>query len=250
MGYRIETLKWNEAAELMTADRPVLLPLAAGSKAHGPHLPLGTDKFIIEELAGRIVEKADLLLLPTLSYGFFPAFVDWPGSVSVKAKTLIKIVKDIVRSMARHGSRRFLILDGGVSTQFPMRILAAEMREELRVLVGVSNILGLGLEAEREVCEQEDGGHADEAETSCMLAIRPDLVDMSRAPRDFIRPLEGSQRNGVLKVAVAGEMNSETGIHGDATLADAVKGERILEAMESDLLIFLESFSQAELPKP
>ncbi len=249
MGYRLESLKWTEAAALMTAERPVLLPLAAGNKAHGPHLPLGTDKIIVEELAGRVAERSDILLLPTLSYGFFPAFVDWPGSVSVKAESLMRFARDIIASMARHGSRRFLILDGGVSTQFPMRILSAELREELGILVGVTNILGLGLETEREVCEQEDGGHGDEAETSCMLALRPDLVDMSKAPRDFIRPLEGTRRNGVLKVAVAGKMDSESGIHGDATLAEASKGHRILDAMESDLLHFLENFSKAELPK-
>jgi creatinine amidohydrolase len=249
MGYRLEELNWKEASGYLAAERPVVLPVAAGTKAHGPHLPLGTDKMVIEELSKRLAEKADVLVLPTLSYGFFPAFVDWPASVSIEADNFKRFVGDIIRSLAKHGARRFLILDGGVSTQFPLRILAAELREELQVLVGVSNVIGLGLEVEREVCEQKQGGHADEAETSCMLAIRPDLVDMSRAPTDFNTSLPGTQRDGVIKVAVAGKMMSASGIHGDASLATAEKGRRILDAMEADLLTFLEAYPDAELPK-
>lgn len=248
MGYRLEEMNWKEAAGLLTAERPVILPVAAGTKAHGPHLPLGTDKMVIEELTVRLTQKADVLVLPTLSYGYFPAFVDWPASVSIESNTFKRFAGDIIRSLVKHGARRFLILDGGVSSQFPLRILAAELREELQVLVGVSNIVGLGLEVEREVCEQEQGGHADESETSCMLAIRPDLVDMSEAPTDFNKTLVGTQVDGVLKVAVAGKMSTPSGTHGDASLADAEKGRRILDAMETDLLTFLESFPYAELP--
>ena len=65
---------------------------------------------------------------------------------------------DIIRSFARHGVKKFLLLDGGVSTHFPMRILSYDMRNELGVYVAVTNIRGLGKEVQLEVCEQEEGG--------------------------------------------------------------------------------------------
>ena len=248
MGKRLEDLNWKTADECLKSGTIVVLPVAAGTKAHGPHLPLGTDKLVVDELSNRLLEKTDILLLPTLSYGYFPAFTDWPGSVSVEAETFKRFTGDILRSLASQGAQRFLILDGGVSSHFPLRILAADLRDELKVLVGVSNILGLGYEVEKDICEQERGGHADEAETSCVLAIRPDLVDMKLAPNDFLEDIPGSRVGDVLKVAVSRKMDSPSGIHGDAALADPEKGRRILDAMESDLLAFLEGFRSAEIP--
>jgi creatinine amidohydrolase/Fe(II)-dependent formamide hydrolase-like protein len=98
--------------------------------------------------------------------------VDWVGSVSIEAENFKNFVADIIKSFARHGVKKFLILDGGVSTHFPMRILSYDMRNELGEYVAVTSIRDLGKEVQLEVCEQEEGGHADESETSCMLAIR------------------------------------------------------------------------------
>ncbi len=80
-GKRLAELTWEEARDVM-ATRPVaLLPIGGGAKEHGPHLPCGTDQMVVEELARRVVEAYPVLLLPTLAYAYYPAFVEWPGSV-------------------------------------------------------------------------------------------------------------------------------------------------------------------------
>ena len=139
----------------------MLLPIGAGSKEHGPHLPLGTDLYVVEELARRVTAVASVITMPALSYGYFPAFVDWPGSVSVSANHFVGMVGDIVRSMARHGVQKFILLDGGVSTHSPLRTLSSDLHQELGVLVAVTDILGLGHEVEQKISEQASGGHAD-----------------------------------------------------------------------------------------
>ena len=243
-GVRLAELTWQEAADSITRCPIALLPVGAGTKEHGPHLPCGTDLFVVEELARRVLEAYPVTLLPALAYGYFPAFVDWPGSVSIGARHFSDTVADIVRSLAHHGTRKFLILDGGVSTHPPLRTLSSELHQELGVHVAVSNVLGLGHEVESSIAEQESGGHADEIETSCMLVIRPDLVRMERAVKQFDPALPGTRGNDrVRKFSLGGKMLTSSGINGDATLATAAKGELMLAAMAQDIVDFLEAFA-------
>ena len=244
-GVRMTELTWPEAAEAVQRYPVAVIPIGAGTKEHGPHLPCGTDFMVVEELARRVVDACPVILMPTLPYGYFPAFVDWPGSVCVEPAHFMGVVGDIVRSLARHGTRKFLILDGGVSTFPPMRTLAMQLHRELGVEVAVSNILGLGSQVEREISEQEYGGHADEMETSNMLAIRPDLVKLDRAVKEKSPSIPSARGpDGVQKVYVAGKMTSPHGVNGDPTLARRDKGEQMLTAMADDLIRFLNDFAQ------
>lgn len=244
-GVRLAELTWQEAAQAIERCPVAMLPIGAGTKEHGPHLPCGTDLMVVEELARRVVEAAPVILLPALAYGYFPAFVDWPGSVSVGSRRFMDTVGDIVRSLARHGTRKFLLLDGGVSTHPPLRTLSSELHEELGVRVAVTNIIALGHEAKRAVAEQESGGHADEIETACMLVIRPDLVRMDRAVKEIDPALPGTRgEDSVRKFALGGKMLTRSGVNGDPTLATAAKGERVLAAMAQDIIDFVRDFAR------
>lgn len=246
-GKFLSELSWREAAELLKADPVILLPIGGGVKEHGPHLPLGTDLLVVGELTSRVVRDARVLALPPLNYAYFPAFIDWPGSVSVEADHFRLFVADIIRSYARHGARRFLILDGGVSTHYPLTILSYDLHNELGLTVAVTDIRGLGAEASAAVLEAKKGGHGDEGETSCLLAIRPELVRMELARAEFSSGLPATTGpTGVHKITVKGRMDSPGGINGDPTRATADKGRRILEAMAADIVAFLEAFPAAD----
>jgi creatinine amidohydrolase len=95
------------------------------------------------------------------------------------------------------------------------------------------------------VAEQESGGHADEIETSCMLAIRPELVHMERAVKEIDpAPPGASGDDSVRKFTLAGKMETPSGVNGDPTLATAAKGERVLAAMTQDIVTFLRDFAE------
>lgn len=248
-GIRLSDITWKEAIDIIPKYPVVMLPIGGGTKEHGPHLPLGTDQMVVDELARRVVEAASVLLLPTLPYAYYPAFIDWEGSVSVEARHFTDFVADIIRSMYRHGCRKFLILDGGVSTHPPLKTLSSELHQELGVLVAVTDILGLGSEVYAQIEEQPRGGHADEMETSCMLALRPDLVKMELAPREWRDIVPGTfGSDGVKKIHIGGKMRTPNGINGDATLATAEKGEKALAAMAQDMITFVEHFLDLPLP--
>src|ERR1041384_8827516 len=83
-GVLLEDLAWPDAEKRLTPNTVVVIPLGAESKEHGPHLRLKNDFLIAEYLKRRVLEKADVVVAPTLNYHYFPAFVDYPGSTSLR----------------------------------------------------------------------------------------------------------------------------------------------------------------------
>ncbi|MAU08271.1 MAG: hypothetical protein CL607_00500 [Anaerolineaceae bacterium] len=249
-GVRISDITWPEAIEAFKEYSIAMLPIGGGSKEHGPHLPLGTDQMVVDDLASRVVEEAPIILLPTLPYAYYPAFIDWEGSVSIEAEHFKAIVADIIKSIHRFGIKKFIILDGGVSTHPPLRTLSSDLHNELGIVVAVTDILGLGSEVYAEIEEQEKGGHADEMETSCMLALRPDLVKMELAPNEVRKGVVGAfGKDGVKKLHVGGKMRTKSGINGNATLATVEKGEKALAAKAQDIIYFAQNFVDYEIPE-
>src|SRR5690606_13670709 len=153
-----------------------------------------------------------------------PAFVEYAGSTTLRAETASEMTEDIVRSLARHGPRRFYILNTGVSTERPPRE-AAEQPPGGGILVHHITLRAVIAPVEEEISEQKEGTHADEIETSMMVYIDPRSVDMSKAAREY----PPRRRGGLTPDPDVAGMYSPTGIYGDATLATRAKGERIVE---------------------
>lgn len=243
-GTRLEDLTWIEAEKLLTPETVVVIPIGAAAKEHGPHLKLKNDLLLAEYFAQRVLEGADVVIAPTVNYHFYPAFVEYPGSTTLRVETARDLVVDVVRSLARYGPRRFYALNTGIST---VRALApaAEMLAADGILFRYTD-LGAALgPIEKELCTQERGSHADESETSMMLWIAPETVDMSKAAKD-----DSERGKGGLTRDPNGEGTySPTGIWGDATLATREKGEKICAALVVALLADIETVRRAPLPE-
>ncbi len=84
----VEHMRWDEVARRIDAGAVAILPIGAGAKQHGLHLPLNTDRIQAEWLAARLAERIDALVWPTLTYGHYPAFVEYAGSISLSAVDL------------------------------------------------------------------------------------------------------------------------------------------------------------------
>jgi creatinine amidohydrolase len=238
-GVRLGDVPWTEAEALLTPERVVVLPLGAGVKEHGPHLPLRNDAILAEYYARRVLEARPVAMLPTLSYGYYPAFLDYPGSVSLSLETQRDAVAQICRSIARHGPRRFYVLNTGVSTRRPLEESAALLARE-GILLGYTDILQAGKSAEDSVREQSFGTHADEIETSSILYMEPGAVHMDKAVKDGAAGRQGPLRR------VPGD--SPSGVYGDATLASWRKGERVVEQTVRDILAEIDALAQAPIP--
>jgi creatinine amidohydrolase/Fe(II)-dependent formamide hydrolase-like protein len=213
IGVWLETLTWLEAKTRFEAGAVVVLPVGAAAKAHGPHLPLGTDALTARALAQRLIERLPVVAAPVVGFGFYPAFTRFAGSQHLTADTFMALVRELIGNLRSHGVRRIAILNTGVSTEKPLDEVARELGEiavlHMRLLGGMADSLFDSLE----------GGHADERETSVMLALDPRGVRMHR-------------------LAPEGDFET-TAATGDASRASAFKGERLLDLRVDDMVAAL-----------
>ena len=243
-GILLEQLTWVEAEAALTPSTVVVIPLGAASKEHGPHLRLNNDWAIAEYFKRRVVEATDVVVAPTIGYHYYPAFVEYPGSVSLRLETARDLVVDICASLSAFGPRRFYVLNTGVST---VRALAsaAGLLAVQGTLLRYTDIRSAGGDAVREVGQQEGGSHADEIETSMMLYIAPEAVHMAKAAHDY-RPGPGP----LTRMPGAAGTFSPTGIYGDATLATWTKGRAVVEARLTAILTEIEQLRAEPLLPP
>jgi creatinine amidohydrolase len=211
-GAWLEDLTWPEVKARFDADAVVVVPIGAAAKAHGPHLPLKTDALTARALAQGLIERLPVIAAPVLGFGFYPAFTGFAGSQHLSADTFKAVVRELIRTLRTQGVRRIALINTGVSTETPLD----EVAKEVDVLVLHMRLLGQAAEA---LIEHKEGGHADERETSVMLALEPRSVRVDKLELDG--PFE------------------QTGATGDPTRATAFKGERLMAARLDDLVAAL-----------
>ena len=240
-GILLEDLTWPEAEKVLKPDTVIVIPIGAESKEHGPHLKLRNDFVMAEYFKKRLLERAAVVVAPTVNYHYYPAFLQSPGSTSLRLETARDVLVDICRTLSAYGPKRFYALNTGVSTMAPLK-LSAEMLASDGILFRYTNILEVGAEAEKKIKQEEGGTHADEIETSLMLYIDPGSVDMSKAVRDY----HPHGKGGLTRDPNKPGTYSPSGVYGDATLATREKGETMANAMLTGMLREIEELRAAK----
>ena len=239
-GIVLGDLTWVEAEKVLTPDAVIVIPLGAGSKEHGPHLRLDNDLQLAEYFRGRVLTASNVVIAPTVNYHFYPAFLEYPGSTHLRFETARDLIVDIVHSLTAYGPRRFYVLNTGVSTARPLAA-AAEILKAEGIHFAFTNILDVSGPAEAQVKQQVRGTHADEIETSMMLYMHPERVNMSKAVKDDSPQGVG----GLTRVRGNDKTYSPSGVWGDATLATREKGRIVVEAMVLGILREIETLRSA-----
>ncbi|MBX3500466.1 MAG: creatininase family protein [Alphaproteobacteria bacterium] len=248
----LEDLTWLEAKTRFEAGDVLILPIGAAAKEHGPHLPLRTDATTARAYAERLARRARQAGLPTLiaplvPFGYYPAFTRYAGSQHLSAATFSALLRELIEGFIAQGAHRLLLLNTGVSTEAPINALLGEIHGAAGVRVVAAHLRFLGRDADKWI-EVREGGHADERETSVMLAIDGRSVRMDRLPdaaanaergmagvalpAGFARPVRLSPD----AMGCSADEFAPSGATGDASRATAYKGERVIDAVIEDLL--------------
>ena len=234
-----------------------LLPVGA-TEQHGPHLPLSTDSVInrgiVERALARVPEDLTLLVLPALPVGDSAEHGDFPGTLSLPAELLIGLWTGIGASVARAGLRKLVIFNShGGQTQV-VDIVAQRLRMDFGMLVVRATYFHFGTpDGVFGAEELAHGIHGGAAETSMMLALRPELVRRDQAAnfRPLSLEMEGDYEilrpEGPAGFAWASQDLHPSGAAGDASQADPEKGRQLLDHAAERLVAVLRDLRRAPL---
>lgn len=215
-----------------------ILPIGA-VEAHGPHLPLGTDNYLAERLSERVAEKTGSLVLPTLPYGQVWSLKNFPGSINVSNDSLISMLVDIGSSLYDQGFRVFAMINGHLGNAVALK----EAARKLYSLYPDYKILYLFYPGVKKVTDEvretpsahSSYFHACEIETSYMLYLAGEYVDMSRAITDIPDiPISADI------TPTPWEKFTSSAVLGDAKIATREKGERIIEVAIENMVKLIE----------
>jgi creatinine amidohydrolase len=258
--YRYGEMTWPEVKAAAARPCVAIVPIAT-LEDHGRHLPIDTDLLlctsVCELAASRAADRA--VLVPAISHGYSPHHMDFPGALTIGPHTLLDYGLDVCKSLAHHGFRRILIVNGhGSNTPFA-DIIARQCVVQTGALAAAVNYWAApGVREVAESLRESDavGGmnHAGEFETSLYLALRPELVETNEAVRELShRPSKSYWTDliagdGPLAMMEFWSQLSESGVMGDPTKATAEKGRALLDAAADGIVELVDELLARQSP--
>jgi len=256
---KLQELKWTDVKNYLERDDRIIIPVGS-TEQHGTWLPLGTDTFTAICLAEDASEKTGVMIAPPIWMGWAPHHLALPGTINIRAEILIEFLYDVIQSLAKHGFKKFITINGHrIVNLIWMQIAAERAQRQLGVKVVIFDPAYMSKQI---VDELGFGpvGHAEEIEGSEMLYRYPNLVDINKA-KDYVpeekslyhidpRNLNDtlcyvpSTEDSIKKIAeVSG------GSVGCPSLASATKGKQYHEHLVSRLIEVVEQLKKRDSSK-
>jgi creatinine amidohydrolase len=239
-------------ARALAPDALVILPVGA-TEQHGPHLPVGTDRMIVEHVAraaaAELAGQIPVVVAPTMPFGSSHHHVPFGGTLSLGSETYYRAMGDLAETLIASGFRRIFILNGHGGNSELIQLVARDLALKHTANLAAApywTIAWEALLAERAHLAAGLPGHAGTFETSLILALRPDLVREPRPHRDG--PVDTDPRGFALyRSEQHGWWQQIDGYTDSPDQADAERGQRYLAAIIREVARALREFYQLAL---
>ncbi len=257
-------LSTRDFAQLDPARTIAVLPVAA-TEQHGPHLPLSVDSVLADGIVAaslpHLAPELSVLFLPTQAVGLSPEHARFPGTLTLKTETVLRLWTDIGESVAAAGVRKLLLFNSHGGQVSVLDLVARDLRARLNLLVyscswfnlPLHDAQGQDLNALFSAEEHRFGIHGGEIETSMMLALAPQRVQMDQA-RHFASTAQArAQQFPILGNGRSAKLGWQTqdyhpaGAVGHAAAATAAKGEMLVQAAGRSLAQLLAEMDRLPL---
>jgi creatinine amidohydrolase len=225
---------------------------------HGPHLPLITDSLIAEAVSVAVADSRPdlpLTVLPTISYALSSEHIWAPGTITVSPNTLLGLLDDVGASLARAGVARLVFLNGHGGNSALLRVACREIRIRHGLLTFLAHPnLPVDQGGRASASADAEAGfaiHGSAGETSMVLHLRPDLVDLSQAERSLPTWLGEYQQVGFGGDVTFGWTSQDvmpSGVIGDPTLASPELGKELFEGCVARLGTALAEVARFDYP--
>ncbi len=246
MWRRFATLRSPELGEIMQTKPLMILPVGQ-IEEHGPHLPINTDcviaSRIAQSIAEKVGEKLPVILMELIAYGYSgKVMTQWPGVVRVKMDTIRDYVYDVCSSLVEMGTTKIAVINGHGHHSALLKLMARKLADEKGVAPIILYPAGLACEALKQTARGGDGAscHAGEFETSLMLFLDPDQVDMSQAVDNPLTDI-GLLPPGAFW-STWDRQKTENGIYGKPSVASAQTGKIFFDAAVTNAIECLEEY--------
>ncbi len=243
---RLSERNWEQVKEYLKDNDTLILPVGS-QESHGTLLPEGTDSLVGIRIAEEAGQRTGVLVAPPLWYGYTPHHLGHAGTASLSAETYIAVIKEICCSYIYHGFKKIVIVNGHRLGNTPLlQIATTWLRNITGAFMEIIDPFYIAATVARNL-RTNDGsmGHAGDIETSHMLYLFPDLVDMNKAVRNVsqgrkFHPADlYSNEDRVLGSATIAEYNKRvepSGTTGDAPSATKEKGEAYHKQMIDNMV--------------
>lgn len=248
-----------EVEAFLTHHHTVIIPTGA-TEQHGPHGPLLTDVLIPQEIARRIAPTIGAVVAPPINYALSYPHVGFTGVVHIKLPTFMALIEDLCASFTTMGFTRIIFLNGHYDNTYAIAYACANAAYHMPKDVKAFPLNywdGLTAEDIAEWSGLKNGLHANLAETSAVLRINPNLVDMDKANAEFPPFPEYTLSNtGAVHTAffftAPGSVYwaTKSGTWGDARKSTPEAGERYIEAGVRSTLLVLENIEKTFAAMP
>ncbi len=253
--HKLMELTWKEVAALDRATTLAIVPTGSVEQ-HGYHMPLGTDSYVAEAVAQAALDKLagqlDFVVLPTIPLGQSPEHMEYAGTISLSAKTYLQVITDICASLAHHGFKKIVFLNGHGGNNGMLEAASFQIRLDYDVrvfIINVWNILstpaGKG-QIKREARDETDL-HAGEMETSMILAIDPGLVLEDEAKDDISENYARGKLvtfSGPVFLGWSSLDVTPSGASGEPSKASPEKGEQLMSYLTNILCQAIEEIAE------
>ncbi len=254
----LSNLSWMEFKEKAKQFKAALIPVASMEQS-GPYLPLGTDWFIGQELARRISDQEDALVLPVIPFGYAPYHMDYPGTVSIDESAFRSYLVGICESLIRWEIKRFIFINAHGGNRPILESISIDFRRRYGAYGAIIQWWDFSSKGDP---EWTTVGHGDAASISLIMAIQSNLVkqgsyDLSHVPlTDHLKPASWTQTqfmDGTLNMFLNTRDFTRDGGFGfgktkDRSEASAEKGERILQATTEFIRKLIGELGDPSLP--
>lgn len=252
-------LTWTEIAAIANPAEVLMIQPIGAIEQHGPHLPLVVDSAIATMVLGQALDQLDRSIpaysLPPLYYGKSNEHWHFPGTITLSATTLLRVITEVAESLYRAGFRKFVLVNAHGGQPQVLEIAARDLHQaypELMVfplfIWSVPNCAAALLSD----TELTLGIHAGLAETSLMLALLPEQVKMERAQAEYPQALPENSlltMEGALPFAWVTRDLSRSGVLGDPTTATAEQGQQLLASLVAGWVQVLEDVHRFQPPQ-
>jgi len=182
----LQDLTWVDVQEYLKSNDMIIIPIGS-TEQHGPHLPLGTDYYTALEVSKKISEKTGIVVAPVILSGYSIYHSGFPGTLSLKPETMEQVLFENIEMLRKYGFKRFMFFNGHGGNNIIQSKVIHRVNQNTEA-VAVSIGYGSSLQKRKEIDKEEDffDWHAGKKETSIMLYLFPQLVNMERAEKPEI----------------------------------------------------------------